>query len=241
MTAPWEMHLLRISVFAPTQPNNLRAIWDALTSEPPESEEKRAREGIARMSGGVAGALLILTSSPGRLDLHLEPAPGVAGTPQWLAGKADDLISLVEERLPAFCQYTPLATRLAVAGTVWRAVRDTREAYVELASLLRSVTVDPDRMSDLLFRVNWPLSLADGTKVNRITAWAAVSVRGLRVSLLGGAEAAIPDSSYAQLEFDINTVPLPETSFTCARSSEVFAELIALGRENLTKGEVLPL
>jgi hypothetical protein len=176
--AAWLAGQIRATIFV-AEPVQVDAEWwTSLTAAQPAVDERRPREGMYKVSGPFAGALLSIVSFAGRIDLLLDPAPSASGTiPVVTAGNGNELLQMFLDRLVPFAERVPEAIRIALAGTMLRETADRRSAYIELKSLLRSVVVDPDRMQELGYRINWPLKLLDNIDVNRITSWASTVVR----------------------------------------------------------------
>lgn len=242
MEAPWEVQQLRVSIFA-TPPLILTPeLWLAVVGSPPESETKRPREGLTLFTGVLDGAQVAMNSTAAQFDFLLGPPQGTAPTglsafPKATAGEAKPIIALVQSKIPAVFDFSPETARIAFAGTVLKPTADVRESYGQLATLLQSVKVRPEKMRDFNYRVNWPVTV-DGVEINRLTSWSAALYRALGLKE-GMPETVFSEHHYAQLEFDVNNVPSPATKFTPQQLRDLFPRLIALVQENMERGEVV--
>jgi hypothetical protein len=238
VTSRWDAHLLRISLIGGALPEVTSETWAAMTGSPPDLHETRAREGITRISGRFEGAQLTFAALPGRRDLVIQPAPPAPDSaPSPIAGDALDLIGKLYQLAPAVLHKTATTSRIAFAGTLLRSASSLEAAYEDLASLVKSVRVEPKKMRDLLYQVNWRKELNANVEANRLTKWSAITF-----TLLAGTSGpgiTVSETNYVQLEFDINTVPSETRSFSGDEGINLLARLIELAQENLANGEVV--
>jgi hypothetical protein len=130
-------------------------------------------------------------------------------------------------------------------GGILLAGKDTLEcSYQQLKELLKSVDVDPRKMRDLHYRVNWRSdSKVVPLKLNRLTTWAAmrfttkvIQLTGDKLSVAGGAGG---ERFAVRLEFDHNTDAANDKAFDPAKVEPIFQELVDLAVENAEKGEIV--
>jgi hypothetical protein len=242
--APWEVQQLRVSIFPSTPVALTPEVWLAVVGSPPETETKRPREASTLFSGTLDGIQIVMNSTPTQFDILLGPvqAPVAAvstltSLPRATAGEAGPIIALIQTKIPALFDHSPETTRIAFAGTVLTPAAGIHDSYSKLAALLQSVNVQPGKMRDFVFRVNWPITV-ESVEINRLTTWSTVLFR--TVSLMDGMPAPVLENHYAQLEFDINTALSHTTKFTPQELRNVFSNLVALAEENMERGEVVP-
>jgi hypothetical protein len=240
--ARWEVQQLRVTIF-PSKPIPVTPeIWQALAGSLPETETKRPRDGSTLLAGVVDGIQIVISNTPAQFDVLFGPQPPVAmaqtlaALPRTTIGEVKTVFEMIRAKVPVVFDFVPESARIAFAGTVLLATEDVKDSYNKLATLLHSVEMQPTKVRDFYYRVNWPLTV-DGVDINRLTTWSAVVVRTMSVADV--AHSAVSDSHYAQLEFDINTVPSP-AKFSSAELRQVFPTLVALVEENLERGEVVP-
>ncbi len=133
--------------------------------------------------------------------------------------------------------------RLAFGAIVLTKTETRTRAYEVLKGLLKSVTVDPEEMRDLLYRVNWPATsrTVPDLKINRLTNWSAIiflvklfALTGTRVS----EPDALADAVHAvRLEMDHNSHESRSDPFDRQLLAIIYEELVELALENATKGE----
>ena len=82
---------------------------------------------------------------------------------------------------------SPVVTRLAFGAVLLSGVSSPYEANSTLGPLLPSVDLDPEGVSDFLYRVNrrQPLQSRDGLLANRLGTWSTIQVGSVGVSVSG--------------------------------------------------------
>jgi hypothetical protein len=246
---PWEVQQLRVSFFKTTAAQLTEREWAAVTGAQSELHEVRGVAGLERFVGPFAGAQLTAHNTIVRLDFMVDPRPsaGVPGgvpviVPNYLAGKAEDLLSALETKIPLMCDLVPAANRIALAGMLLCPADDHVQAYRILSDLLRSVSVDPERMRDLSYGINWHTKSTAGVPINRITNWSGVVVRGVMSSLpevQGTPQSAVVfERNYVQFVFDINSGQEIARELSPVETKAIFAELFRFARENMSDGEI---
>jgi hypothetical protein len=134
-------------------------------------------------------------------------------------------------------------TRIALGGALLLAAEDRIRVYEVMRGLLKSVSVDPARMRDLTYQVNWPVDSVQGVPLNRLTTWAAIVFRGvmsLATEPAAGQNALLFERHYVQFTFDMNTTAEIRRELSSEESAGLFTELFRLTRENMSQGELLP-
>jgi hypothetical protein len=241
----WEAQLLRVTFF-PVGPVNLTAEWwTEFTGSEPEAVTTLPKEHVTTVSGPFAEAHLSLVSGPGRVDLLVQPAQPTAITagvtniamPQYTAGTAAALLSTMASGFVPLTERMPLVQRIALGGTFLKETKSLEASYIELKHLLKSVAVRPEKMRELIYRVNWPVTI-DGEDFNRLGTWASVNVKIQAIVPGAGSGTELLDKPYVSFEFDINTAPGPLISFGPERVRDKFSKLVGLLQENLERGEV---
>jgi hypothetical protein len=236
----WDAQHLRVSFFVGKPVQFTDESWTRITGVPPEVREVRSAIGSDRYAGAFAGAQLVVQNTPLRIDFTIQPVPPVAtGVPSFLAGNAEELISLLESKVSLMCEIVGSANRIALAGVQFLEAKDRTNAYELLQNLLKSVSVDPQRMRDLSYGVNWPVVSAGGFELNRLTTWNAAFIRALTTDTSGGQNAVLFEREYVQLSFDMSTAADINHEFPSEEAACLFAELFQLVRENMSGGEIL--
>jgi hypothetical protein len=182
---------------------------------------------------------------PDRVDWVLAAVPPVQNRAPEGLPTIDSLTGV----LPSFrdlavrwLERSPAMSRLAFGGVLLLGVSSVSEANSTLASLLPSVSLDPDRVSDFLYRVNRRQALAsrEGVLANRLGTWSTIQVGSVGVSVSGDGSALLTQEAghfACRLELDINTVAPSAFSFSGAEATAVFEELVALAVEISEQGD----
>jgi hypothetical protein len=240
MPIAWATENLRVSLFsnAPVQMND--ADWSALTGQA-EAEARQAIPAGRVFSGRFEGAQLSMAAAATRADVILssvlEPVaePGLPSIGPWgvMCEKFVDFTSawIADRKLPVL--------RIAFGAVLLFPVANRREAYGHLKDLLASVSINPDEMRDLVFRINWPTTSAvlKGLSINRITNWSALQLRTVQLTD-PQTPATIQDTHALRLEIDHSTdekrfQPFDGTHLVV----NLYKELVELAAQNAARGE----
>jgi len=158
-----------------------------------------------------------------------------------MGGAFDDQLiafsQMIQRWLPDTSELAAL--RIAISGTAL-AEADTGESVYEiLKKNLRSVEVEPAKMHDLLYRVNWRAQTTRVTEgyFNRLTTWSAIRIRLRATTTTDGPEVLLEDRHFAQLEFDVNTPAERAEPLPSSELAPIFADMTSLALENARSGE----
>jgi hypothetical protein len=204
----WEARQLQAVVFL-RKAVTATDIFSQLVGETPESQQERPKEAIRVQSGPLLRGLLQITISPIRVDIVLSPALGADapfGSTQTLgefSAEVKNFVSVIRKWLPG-CGLSAL--RLALVAQAFAPADSLTSAYEILKDNLTSVAVQPGKMRDLWFRVNWPIpsDLTEEKYLNRLTTWASVTV-STRGGSPGGPLMTMIERYYAYREIDVNS------------------------------------
>lgn len=143
----------------------------------------------------------------------------------------------------------PSVSRLAYGANLLLPVKTLPEACQKLNSLLSAVEIDPKNTWDFLYRINKRRDSrcsVEGLQINRLATWSIVRITEVRVQISVGARRApqitqssdADDSNVCRLELDINTAPEFDRTIDKNIRPKLFEELINLGNEITTKGDI---
>jgi hypothetical protein len=243
MALEWGAESLRVSLFsnAPTSVND--EDWRALSSQTEQYNRQTTLGGLI-FSGNIDGGQLNLSGINKRVDIILTTIPPT--TP------------VSEGRLPTIGQWEAARDRFSSFTSAWietakfPIVRvafgavllcptaSRHESYTVLKRLLTSVSVDPDKMRELLFRINWPTTskIIDGLLINRITNWSAIEFLLANVELGASPSATASTQGHAvRLEIDHSTDLARSKPFAHGQVLSIYKELISTASDNANKGE----
>jgi hypothetical protein len=245
MALEWTAETLRLSLFFADSVKASIADWKAITGQD-EPQTIQSVAGRRSMIGPFQGGVLQMNAIGSRLDIVLLPKTpsetvedGYVPTIGTLGDVCTDFVKATAEWLAGFEQ--PII-RMAVAGSALAKCDSLQDAYTKLLGMLASVKGDPEKMRELIFRVNWPVNSrqSNGLMLNRITVWAVIQIQ-LQIMVQTGTKTVVnetPASQVIRLEFDNNTDAARTEPFDRASLVPIYDELIALALENAEKGEV---
>ncbi len=229
----WEASQLQVVVFL--RKAVLPAdIFRAITGEAPDAQEDRPKEGVRVQKGPFLRGSLQVVLNPIRIDVVLSPVLG----PEILLGAAsqtlgdfattlDDFATEIRKWLPG-CGLP--ASRLALVAKALAPADSIIAAYQILKDNLTSVIVEPGKMQDLMFRVNWRAESAYMPEryLNRLTTWAAITAK-----TQAGPAGALPtvqveERHYAYREIDVNTPAEHSEELPSDQLARIFDELLAV-------------
>ena len=203
----WFVNLLRFTVMS----SELDALpsaddaWKAVYDDEPHSRSERAPLRLTECRGRKARWSRVVRQVSNRVDVIEE---AVVPPDAWFGDFSTlddhrDVIDRFADSWRRLAREVDLgrATRIALAGQLYRAAPDKEAACQQLDALLPSVEVDPST-SDFSYRINRPRT-RDGVKINRVMKW---SVMEQRTQVIIGHRVHDTGCHYAVgLEFDINT------------------------------------
>ena len=246
----WEAESLRATAFynIGDAPQDVTRLWELIMHRGPEQVSSRPNEGLHIAEGPFGGSekQLQCTIRPERVDWVLRPAPRPPNqSPEGLT-----TIGGLEEVLPSFrdlgvrwLERSPAVVRLAFGAVLVVGATTLQDANEKLVPLLPSVSLDPRGISEFLYRVNRrrPLATAPGTPANRITTWSIAQGGSIGFVATGDAQPQLTHVAghfACRLELDVNTVGAFSSALSGAKVTELFLELVSLGKEIAEKGDI---
>ena len=245
----WQAESLRATAFynAGNAPTDVARLWQLSVHRQPDEVSSRPNDGIQLARGPFGGSerQLQCVIRQDRVDWLLRPAPPAQNrAPEGLL-----TIDTLEGLLPSFhelatrwLEESSEITRLAFGAVLLFGVSSHYEANATLSRLLPSVSLDPEGVSDFLYRVNRRRRLTshDGGLANRLSTWSTIQDVSVGVAVSGDSP---PQLTYqaghfaCRLELDINTVATPTTALSASEATAVFDELVSLGVEIAEQGD----
>jgi len=241
----WRTAGLRLTAF-PSHPVRADQVgwWGKLTGEEPDYKRSLRKRGEHREQGQFKNSLLTLQVQPDRIDWALtgadeedqETVPTVGALPGAIDGFLDLMLSWLD-----FDDLPPLQ-RLAFGATLEHRVEDQTQGIEWIAKYLPSVSLGLEDLSDLVYQINRPRSAespVNGLRINRLCKWAVVN-------RVGGFVKLGPDSARFErkhnywacvLDLDINTVAGSPEELPTDSLSQVFTELVELGKQVAAEGD----
>lgn len=253
--ALWQTRVLRLTAFAST--NGMLPIdqwWTQLVKVLPDKESSQPKERKIRWEGRLdERAGLILESQPGRIDWGYLPGEqeeeSSTVTPEVTIPLAGSFPEALERFLPLMTNWLsldscPPVTRLAFGALLLQPAPDLTSVYRLLATYLPFLETSPESLTDFVYHINRRRPSRSGPQgliINRLTKWGVGIVQeqrlgfgpqGLRSTDYG------PESYFARLELDINTLQEHTDAFEYPMLPQIFHELVDLGKEIAQKGDI---
>ena len=241
----WDAVALRMTAFpTPGSETMARDWWESVVGEPPEhrNEQPRTGEVVEYADRGI-----------GRLELQINPASltwiyrlaEVQPKEEFEAlgefqGKCEEFTALMSKWFNL--DTVPNLVRLAFGAVLIQPAQSQEEGLERLGKYIKSVEIDSVNSLDFLYQINRrrPSKLSvEGLSLNRLMKWSVGQIRVLMTNSDGRANfVPTPSESLIHLEIDINTAPDFQGEIPREYFSKVFAELVELGSEIATKGDI---
>ncbi len=245
MALEWIAETLRVSLFSTNKVSLTDADWKKITGQD-EAEAQQKVIGRRTMVGPYLDSLLSVSAVGARVDCVLSPKPPTEPLEEGYVPCVGAWPTVCNEFVNGTADWVgnfqaPVA-RMAFGATLLGRCADRQSAYKTLIGLLKTVQGDPERMRDLIIRVNWPVNSTsvNGLILNRITQWAVFEMH-IQLTIPTIAQPLIDDTPptfVIRLELDHNTDAKWTASFDQNRLVPIYNELVQLALENTEKGEV---
>ena len=245
----WQVNILRLTAFLtkdaqiPFPNGDHKSWWSQLVGESPATRNIQPRKGQFEEGGPFGNGQLISSVSPMRIDWKYVPVFGEeTGDLLPVLGPFSELLSGFHDLMNRWfsLEDCPPAQRLAFGAILFEFVENRVEGYKTLSKFLESVNLNPENSRDFLYQINRPRNSTtgiSGLSINRLSKWAVAigQMRGLS-----------PDQKFmsfesqpsCMLELDINTDSDFNGKFSREQSTNVFGELVELGKEISQKGDI---
>lgn len=232
----WFVQQLRFSAFVQgALPQLLDDVWASISTDEPETDESRPREGFRRLTiSADDGSMLEVILMPGRFDVLQSPAAAAQILPVVHLGEArlrvDSFVSQISTMLSRLSIDIQIQ-RIALGLVLIRPVASREEAYRELQSLL-PVELDPETSRDFLYQINHPETLQvgqDSLQLNRLRKWSAMQTQHFRLQI-----SAAPSRAPVSTQTDLAT---GENFVRCEVDNSTAADRV----EALPRDSILPI
>jgi len=243
MALEWEAESLRVSLFSNGPTPVTDEDWRAVTSQT-ESYNRQAIAGGYIFSGTFENSQLNFSGINKRVDFVQSPTlPPPSGPDVTLP-----TIGPWKATREKFVSFTSAwmnnanfpILRIAFGAVLLCPAKNRLTSYETLKALLSSVSVDPEKMRELSFRINWPTKskVIDGLLVNRITSWSALELLFASLELGPTPSTTTRSGVHAvRLEIDHSTDQSLSQPFDRGQVLPIYKELVSAASENAAKGE----
>ena len=242
----WKLQQARVSVFFKGESSILdsEAVFSTIFSTPPETTEKRSREGIELSRGlvefgGASDVMAVCQVSFERLDAVVvsEAGPGDAGR----IGAANSIWPGLVAEVADWASEAGLSIfRVAVGPTIDHSAASSDAAANKLATRVPIVNLGDTPPLDLMVQLNYRRESDSnpGCTINRLGKWSVVATSSIefRVDEAGvGVPLRQGGAVFrARGEIDVNSVPLSEGKLDDPRA--MLNECAALALEMIEGG-----
>jgi hypothetical protein len=250
----WQAESLRLSIFlSPSIEFKGADSWKSTIGSEPESRTVRPARGELVEAGSYLGNTLTLSVQPGRVDWLLTPSQTQledAEATLKTVGQFPDIVNTFGQVMSKWLEDCPPAIRLAYGAVLFERVENKEAGYGRLPRYLTAIEIDVSS-EDFFYQINRPRMLKgtkDAIKINRLSKWSVATIQPVRMafSIVGQSVSAPavmytpPDSiAYAcRLELDISTPAQLANELPRNDISVIFAELISLGSEIASRGDI---
>jgi len=245
MALTWLTESIRLSLFSSEVVKLTGENWKQLTGQDePEQEQKGSGRHV--FASNIIGGQLTLGAVANRCDIILNPVVKADGPEDNIpsVGQWPNALEQFQKLTEPFVEHLPFPVlRVAFAPALLHPFNDRLDAYKALVSLVKSIKQPPEKLRDLLFRVNWPQNstAVDGLTLNRLTTWSVVRIRLQMLVPDGTGPARFTDelATALRLELDHNTDPEHVGVFDATCLLPIYRELTNLALQNAQEGEVL--
>lgn len=242
----WQAESFRLTAFlSPSAQGVEQDWWKVLTNDDPERRTSEPKKGLQQEEGTFKDekieGTLVLTIRPTRIDWQLLPLLETSNTGfPTLGSFADSLDSFLSLML-RWIEMAPPIQRLAFGAVLNRSTDSSKEAYKLISSYL-PFSLDEDS-SDFIYQINRPRKSAStevsDLLINRLSKWIVTLLEGFILAPNKPESYIKTLTQFAvRLELDINTTPEFSVELSSEQLSQVFQELVELGKEIATKGDV---
>ena len=237
----WQAQSLRLTAFpAKAEIETRPTWWKYLFGEPAEKITSQPKEFLHQEEGTLENSKFRLKIQPGRIDWELEVSPDLPGAIEGIPVIASfpKALNLVLPLLLRWLSVCPVLQRLAFGAKLIQPVSGHAAGYRCLNKYLPHVQLDLES-SDFMYRINRRRNSVSGIpdlQINRLTTW---SVLRMILSLSAGGTPLSPMEHYAcNLQLDVNTSPESVSELPKDKYSQLFEELVTLGKEIAIKGDI---
>ena len=244
----WRVESFRVTAFHGLVDDLHEAarIWEAATGQSPEHVSSRPREGIHVAEGEHESNFLVVNCRRDRIDLILRPIPPSPGVPIngfLTMGPFYDLLPTFLESAVKWLQTYPSTIRLAFGSVLLMEVESVIAGNERMNQILQGVKIDATESHDFFYQINRRRisnTLSD-LRLNRLSKWSVI--QGGSVGFMAGGDPVVqispPREFFAcRLELDVNTVGNLSEPIPTEMTGAVFNELVVLGREIATEGDI---
>ena len=243
----WQTESLRLSAFVTNAitPASVN-LWEQLMGEAPEEVQHKPRQQAVKEEGQCLNGLLSVEANRNRIDWRLNYDPKSPHSELPVIGSYESLQNEFQRLMQKWITQCPPIHRLAYGAVLLCSMERISDAFSFLDRLLPDIQIDWKNAHDFLYRINRRRGSECGIKkleINRVSTWSVMSIPTIVVDLSPTEQRTTrvtqsTGDSLCRLELDINTAPEFRHEIEKREVSRVFAELVALGNEIASSGDI---
>lgn len=244
----WQTEQLRLTAFPQSiDKNHLEEWWSSIIGTDPTSIQTLPQKGLSVVEGSHDLGKFVFNLNPNKIHLRLiaDSEDDVFSPTITTVGDFTSIVDPFVEIVTKWFEVDscPNLTRLAFGAVLLFHVENRAEGYQYLNDLLPCVDLDPENSSDFIYQINRSRETNSGIKdlkINRLSKWAVQLIRGGIFKLSPDKITSVQQDSsfYIRLELDINTSNEFIGELEISSLDELFRELVSLGIEISTKGDI---
>lgn len=245
----WVVGHLRATTFIPdlTAIDDFKSTWwKNVVGNTPEDERINHQGWVREQEGMLDGNLLTMVCRHGRVDWVLKYVE--QGSP-YETSKLPGIGPMSPKTLNPFMEVIrkwlfecPPTNRLAFGAILGRRATDAQAGYEKILSYISDVQLEPQGISDLVYQINRPRKsgFSKDIMINRLSRWSVQLTGTVGITVdptIPKASASMQGQHICKLDLDINTTLLDD-AVSGDDAHTIFLELVSLGQEISTKGDI---
>jgi len=239
----WKVENLRMTAFInPADQPSDQNWWQEVTGESPENRNFQPQTGVKQDEGAFAGGRLVLIVNPFRVDWLLSATTNIPIISFPTIGQLNDSLVPFVEVMTKWLKINSNLHRLAFGAIVLLPFGSVQECHKHLKEYFPLNPFDLENAQDFNYQINRPrISKAFETsdlKINRLSSWSVSTILRLEMPNTRDFLPSNATDFAVRLQLDINTVQDYIDFLPNDKLSEIFLELVELGKEIIQKGDI---
>jgi hypothetical protein len=244
----WMANSLRMTaILSPAAQLPKHSLWEEVIGQPAEKVTSQPRAGVQQEEGSFGGGRLSVIVQPARVDWVLAVDNNQAtNSPIPSIGPFVDLLNLFADKMTRWLEMSPAIQRLAFGSVLLLPMDEESSARQQLFAYLPLNPQNFENAQEFLYQINRPRNSISGISnllINRLSKWSVITWRTINFSSSDftsniSTYSEFPDSLSCCIELDINTSPNYQEDLPKEKLSQIFRELVDLGKEIVQEGDI---
>lgn len=244
----WEVAALRLTLFLSEKEiteKNTDLWWQSITKALPDKVTQERQKARIKYEGIFDGGKLLLSSQPLRIDWVNETADtNLDNHSKFVTlGNFQNKVEIFYENMLTWLQSDlPPIKRFAFGAILLFPVETSEAGYSKLSQFL-PFDIDTKTSSDFLYQINRKRKSQTSTNnlsINRLSKWSVLQLKSAIIStdLQSKSVMNLANAYACHLELDINTDVNFNGELKQNQLTEIFKEVVELGKEIASKGDI---